>query len=256
MAECPCPLPTPLTAEDLNTIIGPQGEPGPQGIQGPEGPEGPQGLQGPQGDPGPPGPEGPAGETGADGNTVLNGSGAPGAGIGTNGDFYIDTAADTIYGPKTAGSWGSPTSLVGPQGPAGPTGPAEFDQSLTNNTFDGITILGTAGEDLIFSDICYLKSDGKWWKADADSILTAGALAIATEPISTDASGTFGLYGLVRNDALYALTPGSFIYLDTTQGTLTQTPPSSTDDVIQILGVALTADVILFRPELVQVEHV
>lgn len=61
---------------------------------------------------------------GSSANTIRNGSGAPSSGLGSDGDFYINTAANTIYGPKTAGAWGSPTSLVGPTGATGPTGPA------------------------------------------------------------------------------------------------------------------------------------
>ena len=53
---------------------------------------------------------------------ILSGTGVPSAGLGVDGDFYIDTAANDIYGPKTAGAWGSATDLVGPQGPAGPIG--------------------------------------------------------------------------------------------------------------------------------------
>lgn len=53
---------------------------------------------------------------------LLNGAGAPAAGLGNNGDFYIDTTAHAIYGPKTAGAWGSATSLVGPAGAAGAAG--------------------------------------------------------------------------------------------------------------------------------------
>ena len=49
------------------------------------------------------GPPGSPGTNGANGNTVLNGSGAPGSGIGVNGDFYLDTVAEKIYGPKAAG---------------------------------------------------------------------------------------------------------------------------------------------------------
>lgn len=56
---------------------------------------------------------GPQGTSGADGRTVLNGSGAPGAGLGLDGDFYIDTDANEFYGPKDAGSWGSGTELTG-----------------------------------------------------------------------------------------------------------------------------------------------
>jgi integrin beta 8 len=68
---------------------------------------------------------GPAGADGADGtngSSVLNGSGAPSSGLGAIGDFYIDTTAHSIYGPKSGGGWGSATSLVGPAGAAGADG--------------------------------------------------------------------------------------------------------------------------------------
>ena len=82
---------------------------------GPEGPVGPQGIQGIQGIPG------------LDGKTIRNGSGVPAAGLGVDGDFYIDTSGNLIYGPKTGGSWGSGTSIVGPAGPTGPTGATGAD---------------------------------------------------------------------------------------------------------------------------------
>ena len=63
-------------------------------------------------------------EAGAAGNTVLSGSGAPSNGTGSNGDFYINAVNYDIYGPKTAGSWGSATPLVGPAGATGATGAA------------------------------------------------------------------------------------------------------------------------------------
>ena len=79
---------------------------------------------------GPEGPAGPAGTNGLDGKTILNGAGAPGAGLGVDGDFYIDTTGNLIYGPKTGGAWGAGVSIVGdtgPVGPAGPTGPTGAD---------------------------------------------------------------------------------------------------------------------------------
>lgn len=64
------------------------------------------------------------GAAGVDGKTILSGSGVPGNGLGTNGDFYLDTATAHFYGPKTAGVWpGTYTELVGPQGIQGPEGP-------------------------------------------------------------------------------------------------------------------------------------
>src|SRR5439155_5738276 len=79
-------------------------------------------TQGPQGVKGDTGAQGIQGVKGTDGKTVLSGAGAPAATLGSDGDFYIDTAANAIYGPKASGAWGNPTSLVGPQGAKGDTG--------------------------------------------------------------------------------------------------------------------------------------
>jgi hypothetical protein len=49
------------------------------------------------------------GTPGLDGKTVLSGTTDPTVGIGVNGDVYINTAAKTIFGPKTSGNWGSGT---------------------------------------------------------------------------------------------------------------------------------------------------
>lgn len=95
-------------------VIGAGGSGG-GGATGPTGPTGPEGPQGPTGA---------TGAAGADGRTWLSGAGAPDSGLGVDGDFYLDTSASAYYGPKTAGSWGSPTSLVGPAGDEGPAGPA------------------------------------------------------------------------------------------------------------------------------------
>lgn len=110
--------------------MGPQGPAGPQGAQGPQGPQGPQGIQGPAGEtgatgsPGPQGPTGPAGPAGTDGRTLLSGAGSPADAFGIDGDFFLDTAANAIWGPRSAGTWAGagPVSLIGPQGLQGPAG--------------------------------------------------------------------------------------------------------------------------------------
>lgn len=56
------------------------------------------------------------GIAGQDGKSVLNGAGAPSSSLGVNGDFYINNTNKDLYGPKTAGAWGSPISLIGPVG--------------------------------------------------------------------------------------------------------------------------------------------
>lgn len=48
---------------------------------------------------------------------VRNGAGAPGAGLGADGDFYINNSNYDLYGPKAAGAWPAPVSMIGPNGP-------------------------------------------------------------------------------------------------------------------------------------------
>jgi len=79
------------------------------------------------------------GTNGIDGKTVRNGSGAPGAGLGVDGDFYIDTTANQIYGPKTGGAWGSGVSIVGPQGIQG-------IQGIQGNPGQGVPAGGVTGK--------------------------------------------------------------------------------------------------------------
>jgi hypothetical protein len=75
-------------------------------LQGPQGDTGPQGIQGIQGI---------DGNDGIDGKSILNGVVNPTT-EGDDGDFYINTITNEIFGPKEAGTWGSGTSLIGPQG--------------------------------------------------------------------------------------------------------------------------------------------
>ena len=123
----------------------------------------------------------------------------------------------------------------------------------TDVTASGVKASFTAGESLVFGDVCYVKSDGKLWKADASLATTASAVAIALATISADASGSFLMMGVVRDDS-WTWTVGGLLYLSATAGAVTQTAPSTSGDQVQILGVATHADRILFKPELVQVE--
>jgi hypothetical protein len=80
-------------------------------LTGPTGPQGPPGAASTV--PGPPG---------VDGNTVLYGAANPTNGQGVNGNFYINTTSEALFGPKAAGAWPAGTSMIGPQGAAGPQG--------------------------------------------------------------------------------------------------------------------------------------
>lgn len=125
-------------------------------------------------------------------------------------------------------------------------------------TYTGPRISLKAHQNVAFGDLCYINSDGEATLVDADAIGTVGAFAIAVATILADASGYFALPGaLLRNDA-WNWTVGGRIYASTTgttTNTLTQTPPSGTDDAIQIVGVATHADRMFFYPQLLMYTH-
>jgi hypothetical protein len=156
------------------------------GPAGPAGPVGPAGATGATGAPGPGGqvgPAGPAGPAGENGNTVLNGSGPPASSLGNDGDFYIDTAADVLYGPKASGTWpATGTSLAGNPGPAGPAGPAGPPGPA-----------GPAGNSDIYSGVVQMFSGSNGSNADCTFVSSAGpspALAVSgSGPVSCQISG-------------------------------------------------------------------
>jgi hypothetical protein len=121
------------------------------GAQGPIGPQGPAGRDGTNGQNGKPGQDGAPGQ---DGRTVLNGVGAPPDSSGTPGDFYVDTATDQIYGPKSSaasGAWGSGVALKGATGPSYWTALTQSVPTLALNNFYYGAVQGvstaTASED-------------------------------------------------------------------------------------------------------------
>jgi hypothetical protein len=68
-------------------------------------------LVGPTGSTGQTGATGPAGANGLDGKSVLNGTSNPTTSLGANGDFYINTGTNTLFGPKTVSGWGTGAKL-------------------------------------------------------------------------------------------------------------------------------------------------
>ncbi|WP_257556397.1 DUF2793 domain-containing protein [Sphingobium sp. CFD-2] len=84
-------------------------------------------------------------------------------------------------------------------------------------------------------------------KANAtDSSKPANAFTLAA--ISSGASGAIYFAGQIIT-GLSSLTPGTTYYLDTTGGALTATPPSSSGNGVQQVGVALSATTLLFNPQ-------
>ncbi len=88
------------------------------------------------------GEDGEDGANGVDGKTWHTVSGAPGSGLGEDGDYAIDPATDTYYGPKASGAWPSGVLLRGADGEDGTDG---VDGDDGTNGADGNTIHTVSG---------------------------------------------------------------------------------------------------------------
>jgi len=108
--------------------------------------------------------------------------------LGADGDFYIDTSVSAIYGPK-AGSWGSPTSLIGPagsagsqgiQGEIGPQGPAGQDGVTLDTVIDTLYPVGALYVSTLTTNPNTLLGRGTW------SAFGAGRVLVGRDGADTD----------------------------------------------------------------------
>lgn len=137
-----------------------------------------------------------------------------------------------------------------------------LDPALSaDGKYSGTTIAGTAGAALAFGDLVYLAAaDSRWELVDADSVTTAGAVLTGMCVLAAAADGdptVVLLQGNIRADANFpTLTIGAPVYASTTPGDIQVAQPSGTDDVIHVVGFALTADSIYFNPSGDYITHV
>ncbi|MFA4890419.1 MAG: hypothetical protein WC587_02175 [Candidatus Paceibacterota bacterium] len=118
----------------------------------------------------------------------------------------------------------------------------------SDHTASGIIVSMTAGENLVFGDFVYFKSDGKCWKADANVAGAYPCMGMAIATINVNTAGDILLHGTARDDTWNWITVGGVVYLSIVAGEATQTQPSTTNDAVQVLGIATNADRIYFNP--------
>ena len=100
-------------------------------------------------------PQGEQGNPSPAGNTVLSGTVDPTAADGADGDFWINTATSTLFGPKAAGAWPAGVSLVGPAGSGGGGGLVLLEQHAATNSasLDFTTAISSTYDDYLIEII-------------------------------------------------------------------------------------------------------
>lgn len=191
-------------------------------------------------------------------NTVSNGSSSAGS-IYFKEDSDNGTNTAQLIGPASTAD--VVITLPATTGTVALTGTVQLTSSPgSDHTYSGTVATMTAGENLTIGQLCYRKSDGKWWLADADAATTMPGLAMATDSISADATGVFLLSGFLRDDT-FDWTVGGLVYAGSgatsthTAGAINQAAPNGSGDQVQIIGYAYTADILYFNPSMLMLER-
>jgi hypothetical protein len=146
---------------------------------------------------------------GGGGASWYDGSGAPASGLGTDGDYYLNTANGDVYA-KSSATWSvvgnikGPTGATGATGATGPTG-ATGATGATGPAGPGVASGGTAGQ--ILAKIDATNYNTEWidnytsqvkHEVKAGVALTKGQAVYVTG--STGGSGTNMIVGKASND--------------------------------------------------------
>jgi hypothetical protein len=127
--------------------------------------------------------------------------------------------------------------------------------------YSGIIEIGVAGATIVFGDLCYLDpTDSRWELTDANVITSAdgdcrGTLGICVLAGNDGDATKMLLWGKVRAAAFPTFTINEKLFVSETAGDITHTQPTTTDVAIRVVGVALTAEDMLFHPSPDYITH-
>jgi len=122
----------------------------------------------------------------------------------------------------------------------------------SDNSASGLTSLVTVdANDLGFGAALFVAPDGNYELANATDSTRMPCVALAVET----GTGVKEIIhqGYVRNDS-WDWTVGKIIYISTTDGVITQTFPTETNNQVQIVGYATHPDRIFFNPNFMLIE--
>jgi len=166
----------------------------------------------------------------------------------------LDDGTDTLEIGVGAAHGTTPAIVVDSAANVEVLGTLSINTAIADETVSGVTAFFTAGEALERGEVVYFKaSDSKMWKAVATAAATSRCVAMAADDIAGDAVGKFLLQGFLRDNGTFpAYTIAGALYTPeaetSSQNVPEQTAPDTDGDFVQVLGWAVTADMVYFNP--------
>ena len=125
----------------------------------------------------------------------------------------------------------------------------------SDHTFTGLSAQMLAGGAIAaFKLVCIHTTTQEVVTADASAFATARVIGIAPAAIGDTATGTILLQGFIRDDT-FNFTTGSTLFLSETAGAMTHTAPTTDGAFVNVVGVALSPDVVYINPSMDVIEH-
>jgi hypothetical protein len=182
-------------------------------------------------------------------------TGALNAGSITSGFGNIDIGSSTFdtTGAVSTGDISLPKQKIIKIG--GSTEAHDFGDEHSGH---GITITMEAGAGLTEGKAVYVDSNGKAQHPDVDASSVTGkpAIGIAMSSVSSGATVQILTLGIYHDDT-YGFSAGSPIIITGSSGALTTTASDTAadGDIVQRMGIAITADTAFIMPSIDEIEH-
>lgn len=180
----------------------------------------------------------------------------------TNYTLALPLADDTLVGKATTDSFTNKSIGAGKLTLEENASIALDPAGSADGKYTGITVTGVAGATVAFGDLITLDKDDSRWELVDISVAAAatgdarGILGMAVSAGNDGDTITILLEGIIRADDNFpTLTIGANVYASTT-GDIVVAQPTTTDYVIRIIGGALTANEIFFRPDFCWTTHI
>ena len=192
----------------------------------------------------------------AAGSSNIVTTGALDSGSITSGFGNIDTGSSTI---TTTGAVSTGTIAAGDDVTIADGKGIVLDSTPADDAYTGIygTFANATGSTITKGQVVYMTGTANQVApARANAAGTMPAVAMAIADVANGASGNFLMYGFAHDSSAFvSLTIGGEVYVsDTAAGALDATAPADDGEFVQILGIGMHGDKILFNPQLAMVE--